>query len=147
MPSRTEESIRIDAPPGEVLDVVADVESYPEWSAGMREVTVLTEDEESWPLQVEFLVDAGFSSERYTLDYTWDVDVDGAGTVSWTLARSDALKALDGSYVIAPDGDGTLVTYTMSVETAMKVPGMLRRKAEQKIVSTALTGLKQRVEG
>jgi hypothetical protein len=32
MADRTESSIVIDAPPGEVLDVIADFEAYPEWA-------------------------------------------------------------------------------------------------------------------
>lgn len=147
MSSRTQESIRIAAEPGEVCDIVADVESYPEWSSDVRSVTVLGEDAESWPQEVEFTIDAGPISDTYVLAYEWALDADGVGDVSWHLVRSSKLKALDGRYTIARDGDGTLVTYDLSVDLAVPLPGMLRRKAEKTIVTTALDGLKARAEG
>ncbi|MDO5629472.1 MAG: SRPBCC family protein [Mobilicoccus sp.] len=145
MPSGTEESLYIDAPPAEVLDVVADVELYPEWSGDMTSATVLTEDE-GWPQQVEFTVDAGVIKDTYVLDYTWDVDEDGVGEVTWQLVRSAKLRGLDGAYVLTPEGEGTRVTYRLTVDLAVPLPGVVRRKAEKTIVTTALSGLRRRVE-
>jgi len=147
MSSRTQESIRIAAAPGEVCDIVADVEAYPEWSADVRSVTVLSEDADAWPAEVEFTVDAGPIGDTYVLAYTWAFDEDGVGEVSWRLVRSSKLKALDGRYTIARDGEGTLVTYDLAVDLAVPLPGMLRRKAEKTIVTTALDGLKARAQG
>jgi len=56
-------------------------------------------------------------------------------------------KAQDGSYDIADNGDGSsTVTYTLSVELAIAMLGMFKRKAEKAIMDTALTALKKRVE-
>jgi len=49
--------------------------------------------------------------------------------------------------VLAPAGDATTVTYTLSVELNIPMIGMLRRKAEKIIIDTALKELKRRVEG
>jgi len=147
MSARKQESIRIAAEPGTVCDIVADVESYPEWSADVRSVTVLSEDADSWPQEVEFTIDAGPVSDTYVLAYDWQLAEDGVGEVTWHLVRSSKLKALDGRYVIAREGDGTLVTYDLAVDLAVPLPGMLRRKAEKTIVTTALGGLKARAEG
>ena len=38
------------------------------------------------------------------------------------------------------------MTYRMALETAIKLPGFLKRQAEKQIVNTALGGLKKRVE-
>lgn len=146
MSSGTKESVRIDASPGEVLDVIVDVESYPQWSPDMKQVSIL-EDEDGWPRRVRFTVDAGVVSDTYVLEYDWDVDEDGAGEVSWTLVESTKLRSLDGQYVIEADDEGTMVTYSLTVDVAVPLPGMLRRKAEKSIVSTALTGLRRRVQG
>jgi len=147
MSSRTQESILVAAEPGAVCDVVADVEAYPEWSSDVRSVTVLTEDEGAWPREVEFTVGSGPVQDTYVLAYSWAFDADGVGEVSWRLVRSEKLQALDGRYVIAREGAGTRVTYDLAVELAVPLPGILRRKAERTIVSTALQGLKARVEG
>lgn len=153
MASGTQESIRIDATPREVLDVILAVEDYPQWSPDMKKVEILDADADGWPRQVRFTVDAGLISDTYVLAYTWEVNMDtdeaddGTGEVVWTLVESSKLKALDGRYVIAADGEATQVTYLLTVDVAVPLPGMVRRKAEKSIVSTALSGLRRRVEG
>ena len=39
------------------------------------------------------------------------------------------------------------MTYTLSVDLAVPMPGLIKRRAEKRIMDTALTGLKRRVEG
>jgi hypothetical protein len=56
-------------------------------------------------------------------------------------------KAQDGSYTLRPQGDSTEVTYRLSVQLAIPMIGLLRRKAEKVIMDTALKELKRRVEG
>jgi ribosome-associated toxin RatA of RatAB toxin-antitoxin module len=147
MADSTESSIEIAADPGAVLDVVADFESYPEWATEVKEVSVLSEDGDGWPDQVRFTLDAGAIKDTYVLDYEWNVAEDGTGVVSWTLVSATVLKALDGSYTLAAAGDGTHVTYRLSVDLKIPMLGMLKRKAEKVIIDTALKELKKRVEG
>jgi hypothetical protein len=68
MADRTESSIDIDAKPGEVLDVIADFESYPEWATEVKAVTILTEEGDGWADQVQFTLDAGAFKDTYPLD-------------------------------------------------------------------------------
>jgi ribosome-associated toxin RatA of RatAB toxin-antitoxin module len=144
---RTESSIVVDAAPGDVLDVIADFDAYPEWTGAVRRAEVLEEDEDGWARTVRFVLDAGAVRDTYTLAYTWDFAEDGTGTVSWTLVEAGILKAMDGSYRLQSAGAGTEVTYTLSVEVKMPMLGMLRRKAEKTIIDTALKELKKRAEG
>jgi ribosome-associated toxin RatA of RatAB toxin-antitoxin module len=147
MADRTESSIGVDAAPGDVLDVIADFDAYPEWTGAVRRAEVLEEDEDGWAHTVRFALDAGALRDTYTLAYTWDFAEDGTGTVSWTLVEAGILKAMDGSYRLRAAGAGTEVTYTLSVEVKMPMLGMLRRKAEKTIIDTALNELKKRAEG
>jgi ribosome-associated toxin RatA of RatAB toxin-antitoxin module len=147
MADRTESSIVVDAAPGDVLDVIADFDAYPEWTGAVRQAEVLEEDEDGWARTVRFVLDAGALKDTYILAYTWDVIEDGTGTVSWTLVEAGILKAMDGSYRLRPTTAGTEVTYTLSVEVKMPMLGMLRRKAEKTIIDTALKELKKRAEG
>ena len=82
MADRTESSIDIAASPGEVLDVIADFPSYPDWATEVKKVTVLTEEGDGWADQVEFTLDAGAIKDTYVLDYDWDVKTNGTGVVS-----------------------------------------------------------------
>lgn len=147
MADRTESTIRIDADPNTVLDVIGDVERYPEWAGQIKAVQVLAEDEGGWPDQVEFTLDAGAIKDTYVLDYTWDVDEDGTGEVSWTLVRASLLTVMDGTYVLAGSGSGTSVTYRLVVDVKIPMLGLVKRTAEKALVDTALKGLKKRVEG
>ena len=150
MADRTESSIVVDAVPGDVLDVIADFDAYPEWTGAVRQAEVLEEDEDGWARTVRFVLDAGALRDTYTLAYTWDVAEDGTGVVTWTLVEAGILKAMDGSYrlrSVPGAAAGTEVTYTLSVEVKMPMLGMLRRKAEKTIIDTALKELKKRAEG
>lgn len=147
MADRTESSIVVAAGPAEVLDVIADFEAYPEWTGAVREAEIVEEFEDGWASQVRFTLDAGALRDTYTLAYEWDFEEDGTGTVSWTLVEATILKAMDGTYRLRRKGEGTEVTYMLSVEVKMPMLGMLRRKAEKTIIDTALTELKKRVEG
>jgi ribosome-associated toxin RatA of RatAB toxin-antitoxin module len=146
MADRTESSIDIAAGPGEVLDVIADFDSYPEWAGEVKKVTVLSEDGDGWADQVEFTLNAGAIKDTYTLEYDWDVSDDGTGVVSWTLVSAQMLKAMNGSYTLEANGTGTAVTYRLSVDVKIPMLGMLKRKAEKVIIETALKELKNRVE-
>jgi len=146
MADRTESSTVVAADPAQVLDVIADFPSYPDWTGEVREAEVLAEDDGGWAEQVRFILDAGALKDTYTLAYTWDVAEDGTGTVSWTLVQAGILKAMDGTYRLRAVPQGTEVTYQLAVDLKMPMIGMLRRKAEKTIIDTALGALKRRVE-
>ena len=146
MADRTESSILIGAPPAAVLDVVADFERYPEWTGAVKQVEVLERYDDGTGKRVRFVLDAGAIRDTYVLDYAWDFDEDGVGTLSWTLVESTVLKALDGAYVLSAAGTGAQVRYELAVDLRIPMLGMLRRKAERAIIDTALTELKKHVE-
>jgi len=147
MADRTESSIVIAAKPGIVLDIIADFEAYPEWADEVKRAVILSEEGDGWADRVEFTLDAGVIKDTYTLDYEWDLAHDGTGVVSWSLVKATVLKAMNGSYTIAKDKTGCKVTYRLAVDLHIPMLGMLKRKAEQQIVDTALKELKKRVEG
>lgn len=147
MADSTEASITIVAAAGSVLDVIADLEVYPEWAGEITDVVILTEEGDGWPDRARLTMDAGIIKDTYTLDYDWDVTEDGTGTVSWRLVEASVLKVMDGTYILRDTGDGaTEVTYRLTVDLKIPVLGILKRKAERVIIDTALRGLKKRVE-
>ena len=142
MAEQTSSSIRIAASPASVMAVIGDFDAYPQWATGVRSTQVLATGGSGRAEQVRFVLDAPPIRDEYTLRYDWDDD----RAVRWTLVDGRVLTAMDGSYVLRPDGTGTDVTYRLSVEVAMPMIGMLKRKAEKVVIDTALKGLKQRVE-
>ncbi len=147
MSDSTSSSTSISADPAVVLDVIADFERYPDWVENMVSTRILTQDDDGWPLSVRFEVDAGVLRDTYVLAYTWDVDQDGIGEISWKLLESTVMRSLDGSYRLERAKSLTAVTYELRAEVKIPIVSMLRRKAEKSIVDQALRGLKQRCEG
>lgn len=124
--------------------MIADLEAYPEWTASMKQVDVLSVNEEQRPAEARFVLDAGAIKDTYTLSYEWDDDAE----VRWTLVSGSLLRAMDGSYTLVDTGaGGTHVTYQLTVDVAIPMLGLMKRKAEKVIIDTALKELKKRVEG
>lgn len=143
MADQTEGSIDVTASPGIVMDVIADLASYPEWSDGVKSVEVLTEYEDGRPADARFVLESGPIKDTYELEYDWEDDT----YVSWTLTTGSMLKAMDGSYRLTDNDDGsTRVVYRLAVDISIPMIGMIKRKAEKAIIETALRGLKERVE-
>jgi hypothetical protein len=93
--------------------------------------------------RVAFVLDAGIIRDQYELAYEWT----GDRRVEWELTTGQMMRAQHGSYDLRPDGPGrTHVTYSLAVELAIPMLGLLKRKAERVVMDTALKELKRRVE-
>lgn len=137
MADESTQSIVIDAPPEQIMAVIADFAAYPDWANGVKKVEILEDD------QVKFNIDQGPVKDEYVLRYDWAAD---GKSVSWDLVKGTMQKSQHGSYVLEPTGSGTKVTYTLSVQLVIPMIGLFRRKAEKMILDTALKELKKRVE-
>ncbi|GAA1885942.1 SRPBCC family protein [Streptantibioticus ferralitis] len=144
MAEHTSSSITIEAAPADVMKVISDFERYPEWTGEVKEAEILAKDAEGRAERVRLVLDAGAIKDDHTLQYTWG----GPNKVSWSLVKSQMLRALDGSYTLAPlaGGNSTEVTYQLTVDVKIPMLGMIKRKAEKVIIDRALDGLKKRVE-
>ncbi|MEU5399506.1 SRPBCC family protein [Streptomyces sp. NPDC005963] len=143
MAEHTSSSITIEAAPAEVMGVISDFDRYPEWTGEVKQAEVISRDADGRAEQVRLVLDAGAIKDDHTLAYTWD----GKNQVSWTLVKSQMLRAIDGSYTLTPlGGDRTEVTYRLTVDVKIPMLGMIKRKAEKVIIDRALDGLKKRVE-
>ena len=145
MPERSRQSISIAADPASVMAVIADFEAYPQWAKQVKAAEVTKPGSGSSggrPQRVKMTVDAGVFKDTYELEYAWN----GDESVSWTLVQGEMQKSQDGTYSLQSDGDSTTVTYELTVDLAIPMLGMLKRKAEKVIMDTALKELKKRVE-
>jgi ribosome-associated toxin RatA of RatAB toxin-antitoxin module len=145
MTDTSTQSIVIDAPPERVAEVVCDFALYPEWVSAVKSADVVEEYEDGYASKVRFVLDAGVLADEYTLQYEYSEDLT---RVEWDLVEPSRMqRSQRGSYDIVANSDGTsTVTYTLAVELAIAMLGMLKRKAEKKVMDTALKELKRRVE-
>jgi ribosome-associated toxin RatA of RatAB toxin-antitoxin module len=145
MAEQATERTTIAAPPEAVYAIALDIERYPEWAQDIKEVAVVERDDADRPLRVRFRAAAMGHSARYILKY----DHSGAPSrLEWVLEQGDIVRKLDGAYTFEPTASGgTEVTYHLEAELAVPLPGFIKRRAESKIMTTALEELRHRCEG
>jgi uncharacterized membrane protein len=143
MADQSTQSIVIDAPAADVMAVIADFPSYPQWVAAAKKVEVEETGDDGRARRVHFVLDAGAVKDDYVLEYTWD----GNRRVSWELVKGQMQKRQEGSYTLEQTDGRTEVTYRITIDLSIPMLGMIKRKAEKVILDTALKELKKRVEG
>lgn len=142
MADQASSTITIDAPLDQVLAVIADIDSYPQWTGQIKRAEVLRSGADGRPQQARFVMDAGVLKDEYTLEYDWT-----DSGVAWQLVGDSSVqKSQVGSYALADRGGRTEVTYRLAVDISMPMLGMFKRKAEKMIMDSALKELKKRVE-
>ena len=141
MGQRVSDSVTIQATRQEIMDVVLDLEAYPEWAEGMKQVEVTERDDQGRPVLARFVVDARVAEIDYVLRY------DHSGEdLTWQLERGEVVRQLDGRYRITETDGVADVEYALEVDVTLPVPGFLKKRAAKVILDTGLRGLKQRVE-
>lgn len=150
MAESVSESVRINASPGEVMAVIADMEDYPNWGDNFTGVEVISTHNDGAAKDVAFSIATPLGKDTYELSYVWN----GEDGVSWTLnsdesgrPKSSMMKKLVGSYTLVADGDATVVTYQLEIDPKIPMMGFMKKKAAATIADQALNGLKKRIEG
>lgn len=125
-----------------VMGIVADLDAYPQWQPDITDVEILETDDDGWARRARFEASAMGMTASFELEYA-HTDTE----VRWRLVNSDLLTRNDGSYMLVDQGDGTTqVTYELDVDTSIAVPGFMRRQIANRVVSSALQGVKRRAE-
>jgi len=130
----------IEATPDEIMDVLFDLESLPEWSSAHKEVEVLERDDQGHPRKARQVVKVVGVSDEQVLAYT--VHDDG---VSWALVRAKQQRAQQARYTLTPEGDSTRVRFELMVDPTVPLPGFLIKKGAKSLMDTATEGLRKRV--
>jgi ribosome-associated toxin RatA of RatAB toxin-antitoxin module len=132
--------VLIEASPNEVLDVLRDVESGPQWTPAQQSAEILDTTDDGLPHQVKMKVKSAGVTDECVLAYTWADDA-----VSWTLVSSKAQKQQDAKYTLTPEGDKTRVKFELTIDPAIPVPGFVMKKAVKSAIDDATDGLRKRV--
>jgi hypothetical protein len=146
MADQTTQRMTIAAPPDRVWGVLVDFERYHQWAPDLKEAVVVSRDAEDRGTEVTFRAAAMGRSTNYTLAYDYS---SAPRRLSWRLVHGDIMRRLDGAYVLdAVPGDphATDVTYDLAVELVLPLPGFVKRRAEARIIHTALEELRDYLE-
>jgi ribosome-associated toxin RatA of RatAB toxin-antitoxin module len=131
--------------PEDCYAVLTDFARYPDWAADIKSVQIDSRDDQGRALVVTFRAAAFGRSTSYTLEYDY---ARAPRELSWVQTRGDLTRRLDGSYQLSPSGDGgTEIVYHLVVDLKVPLPGFVKRRAEGRIMGTALRELKAVVEG
>lgn len=133
----------IEATPEEIMEVLFDIETLPEWSSAHQKVEVLARDDEGHPSKSRQVIKLVGVSDEQELAYT--VHDDG---VSWTLLSSKQQRAQEGRYTLTPEGSegkATRVRLDLTVDLVAPLPGFLVKKGSKGLMDTATDGLRKRV--
>ena len=137
--SETREVV-IEASPEEILDVIADVETMPEWSSQQQSVEILEGGEDGRPRRVKMNIKSAGISDEQVVDYTWTDD-----SASWTLVSAGQLRSQDAKYTLTPEGDKTRVKFELTINPSVPLPGFILKRAIKGAMETSTDGLRKRV--
>lgn len=136
----------VGASPQRTWEVLTDFDAYPTWAGDLKSAEVVARDGEGRALEVAFRAAAMGRSTSYRLRYDYGKAPE---VLAWRLVEGDITRKLDGSYRLEPvdgDPDRTRVTYHLEVDLLVPLPGFVKRRAEARIVSTALRSLRAHLE-
>lgn len=130
----------IEATPEEILDVIADVSSAPDWSSQHQGAEILDTDDNGRPGRVKLKLKTMGISDEQVVQYEWTEHSAG-----WTLVSSGQLKAQDAKYTLTPDGEKTKVLFEITVDPAVPIPGFVLKRAMKGGLESATDGLRKQV--
>ncbi len=131
--------------PAELYAVVTDFPSYPRLFPEMKAVRVLSGAEApaaGGTARVEFRLQIVLPV-RYVLDLTCDPK---ARAIDWTFVEGEIVTHSVGSWRLAPEGDGTAVTYRVSLDVKAPVPGFVLRKVTDGLVAASIPAMFASIE-
>jgi ribosome-associated toxin RatA of RatAB toxin-antitoxin module len=137
------ERMIIRATPEQCFEILTDFERYPEWSADIKSVQVVEKDEQGRGTKVAFRAAAFGRSTSLVLAYDY---ANAPDVLSWSQLKGDLTRRYDGRYSFEPAGEETEVTYQLTVELKVPLPGFVKRRAEGRVMTGALRELKARAE-
>ena len=136
-------TISIAAPLETCWQIATDFERYPEWAKDVKSAVVLQRDGDGRATEVEFRTSALGRSTHYVLAYDYAA---APHRLAWRMVKGDIMRAVDGAYMFAPDASGGVVlTYNLSIDLIVPLPGFVKRRAEVRILNT-VKELKVRAE-
>ncbi len=130
----------IEATPKEILDVVADVESMPEWSSIHQSAEVLERDAQGRPQRARMKVKTAGVTDEIVLAYTWRDD-----GVTWKQESGKASRNQEGGYTLTPHGDNTRTTFNLSLDPLVPLPGFVMKRAIKGVLEINTDGLRKQV--
>ncbi|WP_082942760.1 SRPBCC family protein [Mycobacterium sp. 852002-40037_SCH5390672] len=143
MAIRASSEIVIEAPPGVIMEALADMDAVPSWSPLHKRVEVVDRYPDGLPHHVKMTLRVSGIPDTEMVEYHW-----GPDWMVWDAQKTAQQHAQHGEYNLAREGDDkTRVRFSLTIELRAPLPGFWVRSAGNKILNAALEGLRKRVTG
>ncbi len=133
------------ATPAQVYDVVSDFPAYPRLFPEMKATRVLSGGDAprvGGTVRVEFRLQIVLPV-RYVLDLVCDP---AGHRLDWTFVEGEIVTQSVGSWRFTPEGDGTAMTYRVSLDVKAPVPGFVLRKVTDGLVAASIPAMFASIE-
>jgi ribosome-associated toxin RatA of RatAB toxin-antitoxin module len=141
-----ERSIEIAAPRAACWEIIADLESTPNWQQSMVRARILETDSEGRGTLVEITSDAKVREVTSKISFAYEPET----SMTWQQEKGD-LKWMKGSWLLEEVSDAvTRAVYRLEADTGrvlgLLVKGPVADKVKEMLTSDATEGLKQWAE-
>ncbi len=137
--------ILINAPKDKIMSVLQDYSTYPKWMPNTKKTKVLSKTPTS--SSVEFELSILGNQVYYTVIHKVDKN---KGSIQWRMDDSKPKKNVKdsvGAWVLKAHGAGTIVAYTVEVDTGVSVPKFIQSWLSNSSIKKVLKAVKEQVEG
>jgi uncharacterized membrane protein len=140
MAVRASREVVFDAPPEAILDVLADIDALPSWSAIYKTVKVLDRHPDGRPHHVKATLRLMGITDKELLEYHW-----GRHWMVWDAEHTFQQRGQHAEYNLTPEGDRTRVRFDIIVDPSAPIPKFLIKRAKKIVLDAATERLRQRV--
>lgn len=135
--------ITIAKPISNILEILLELDEYPEWISEITSVEVHSRDDRGRAIKATLNSNAMGKTITHTYEYFYDKY---PKEIRWIFVDGNMVHSLEGKYSLEDVGGETKVEYNLEIELSSPLPGFIKKKATQKIVDTALGDLKKFAE-
>jgi hypothetical protein len=140
---RASREIVIDAPPGVILEALADVGALSSWSPVHKRIEVLDCYADGRPHHVRATIRILGLVDKEILEYHW-----GPDWVVWDARDTFQQRGQHVEYNLQPVGvDKTRVRFDITVEPSGPIPAFIVKRASEIVLDAATKGLCKQVLG
>jgi ribosome-associated toxin RatA of RatAB toxin-antitoxin module len=135
-------TVEVDAGAPEIMAIVADFESYPQWHGEIKGLWILARYDDGRPSQLRLDADLnGFAAT-----YIQAVYYPGPNQIQTVMQQGDLFSKQEQLFAVVAMGPTTLLTVDLDVETTMPVPKPMVKKMVNDALDHLADNLKARAE-
>ena len=135
-------TVEVAADAATIMGIVADFESYPQWNSEIKGLWVLARYDDGRPSQLR--LDTVVQGVEGT--YIQAVYYPSPSQVQTVMQQGDLFTKQEQLFSVVEIGPATLLTVDMDVETRLKVPSAMVKKAINDALEYLAENLKRRAE-